>query len=93
LFGVISFVIRTAFIDSHDELKEAWRALIGAGFPPKATAVFSDMSAIDLAQSSGPIRDALRSPDKLNGVVMARELDEHFREQYRQAAELARRGM
>ena len=35
LFGVISFVIRTAFIDSHDELKEAWQALINASFRPR----------------------------------------------------------
>ena len=61
--------------------------------PPQATAAFSDMSAIDYIQSSGPIRDALRSPDKLNAVVMARNLDEHFREQYRRATDLARRGM
>jgi ABC-type Fe3+ transport system substrate-binding protein len=93
LFSVISFVIRTAFIDSHDELKEAWQALIAAGFPPQATAAFSDISAIDLTQSSGPIHDALRSPHKLNAVVMARDLDEHFRDQYREAAELARRGL
>ena len=35
LFGVISFAIRTAFIDPHDELREAWDALIKAGFPPQ----------------------------------------------------------
>jgi ABC-type Fe3+ transport system substrate-binding protein len=93
LFGVISFAIRTAFIDPHDELKEAWQALIAARFPPRATAEFSDMSAVNLAQASGPIRDALRSPDKLDAVVMARELDEHFRQQYGRAAELARQGL
>ncbi len=93
LFAVISFVIRTAFIDPHDELKKAWQALIDAHFPPQAAAAFSDMSAIDLAQSSGPIRNALRSPDKLDAVTMARELDEHFRQQYRRAGELARRGL
>ncbi len=32
LFGVMSFVIRTAFIDPQDELKAAWQALIDAGF-------------------------------------------------------------
>jgi hypothetical protein len=93
LFTVISFAIRTAFIDPHDELKEAWQALIDAGFPPKATASFSDMSAIDYAQASGAIRDALRSPDKLDQVALARELDEHFRDQYRRAAALAREGL
>jgi ABC-type Fe3+ transport system substrate-binding protein len=93
LFSVISFDIRTAFIDPHDELKQAWRALIEAHFPPQAAAAFSDMSAISCAQSSGPIRDALRSPDKLNSVEMARVLDEHFRAQYARAADLARRGL
>ena len=93
LFGVISFVIRAAFIDPHDELKQAWQALIGAGFPPRATAAFSDLAAIDYAQASGPIRDALRSPNKLDQVALARELDLHFRDQYRRATELARQGL
>lgn len=93
LFGVISFVIRTAFIDPHDELMDAWQALIQAGFPPRAMAMFSDLGAIDYARAAGPIRDALRSPDKLGQVAMARELDEHFREQYRRAAALARQGL
>ena len=93
LFSVISFAIRTAFIDPHDELKEAWQALIKAGFPPQATATFSDLSAIDYAQASGPIRDSLRSPNKLDQVTLARELDEHFREQYRRAGEMAQRGL
>jgi ABC-type Fe3+ transport system substrate-binding protein len=93
LFGVISFAIRTAFIDPHDELKEAWEALIQAGFPPRATALFSDLSVVDLAQASGPIRDALRSPDKLDAVALSRELDEHFRQQYKHAADLARQGL
>jgi ABC-type glycerol-3-phosphate transport system substrate-binding protein len=93
LFGVISFAIRTAFIDPHDELKEAWQALIDARFPPQATAAFSDLGAIDLGQCSGPIRDALRSPNKLDQVALARELDEHFRLQYARAASLARQGL
>jgi hypothetical protein len=92
LFSVISFVIRTAFIDPHDELKDAWQSLIAAGFPPRATALFSDLSAIDYAAASGAIRDAMRSPNKLDQVAMARELDDHFREQYRRVAGMARRG-
>ncbi|HEX4085935.1 MAG TPA: extracellular solute-binding protein [Chthoniobacteraceae bacterium] len=90
LFSVISFGIRTAFIDPHDELKEAWQALIDAHFPPRAAALFSDMSAVDYAQASGRIKAALRSPDKLAQVELARELDEHFRDQYRRAAAMAR---
>ena len=93
LFGVISFVIRTAFIDPHDELKEAWQSLIAANFPPQATAAFSDMGAVDYSKSSWHIRDVLRSPNKLEQVALARALNEHFRQQYRRAADLARRGM
>ena len=86
LFRVISFAIRTAFIDPQQELHAAWEALIAAGFPPRATAEFSDVSAVDFTQASGPIRAALRSPDKIGEVEMARMLDEHFRAQYRRAA-------
>jgi iron(III) transport system substrate-binding protein len=93
LYGVISFSIRAAFIDSHDELKQAWESLIQAGFPPQATAAFSDMSAIDYTHASGPIRDTLRSANKLDQVAMARQLDEHFRAQYAQAGSLAKRGL
>jgi iron(III) transport system substrate-binding protein len=93
LFAVISFAIKSAFIDPHDELKQAWQALIAANFPPQATSAFSDLTAIDYTQASGPIRDALRSPDKLVQVRLARELDERFRDQYKRAAELARQGL
>jgi hypothetical protein len=34
----------------------------------------------------------MRSPNKLDQVAMARELDDHFREQYRRVAGMARRG-
>jgi hypothetical protein len=51
------------------------------------------MSAVDYSEASGAIREALRSPDKLDQVAMARVLDEHFREQYRGAAALARQGL
>ena len=93
LFNVISFIIRTAFIDPHDELKDAWQALIAAHFPPQATSLFADVAAIDYPQASGPIRTALRSPNKLDQVALARTLDEHFRAQYRRAAVLARQGL
>ena len=86
LFSVTSFLIRTAFIDPHDELKTAWQALIATNFPPNATRLFSDLSAIDYATASGPIKTALRSPNKLDQVTLARQLDQHFRDQYRRAA-------
>jgi hypothetical protein len=93
LYAVISFAIRAAFIDPHDELTQAWQALITAHFPPQATAAFSDMSAIDYAEASNPIRAALRSPNKLDSIALARTLNEHFRAQYTRAAALARQGL
>lgn len=92
LFRSIGFIIRVICIDPHDELREAWRALIAAHFPPKAASVFFDVSKVDYAAASGPIREALRSPDKIGEVKLAKILGESFRAQYRRAAGLAREG-
>jgi ABC-type Fe3+ transport system substrate-binding protein len=88
LFRPIAFIFRVMCIDPHDELTDAWQALIGAHFPPDAMAAFSDVSRVDYAAASGEIRDALS--DKINEVQLAKKLADHFRAQYRLAAELAR---
>ena len=90
LFRSISFVVRVMCIDTHDEQRDAWQALIAANFPPQATAVFMDVSKVDYAAASGPIRQALRSP--IDETRLAKTLDESFAAQYRKAAELAREG-
>jgi ABC-type Fe3+ transport system substrate-binding protein len=89
LFRPISFIFRVMCIDPHEELTEAWRTLIAAGFPPEAMAVFSDVEAVNYAAASGSIRDAL-SGDKITEVQLAKTLADRFRTQYRRAAELAR---
>jgi iron(III) transport system substrate-binding protein len=91
LFRSIAFVFRVMCIDPHDELATAWRALIDAGFPPQASGVFSDVSAVDYATANGKIREAL-GPNKIKEVQLAKEIADHFRAQYRHAAELARAG-
>lgn len=91
LFRVIQFIVRAMCIDPHDELREAWRALIAAGFPPEATKTFHDVSKVGYEAASGRIRDTLRGP-KIDQVKLAKELSDSFREQYRRAAELARAG-
>jgi len=88
-FRQITFVIRVMCIDPHDELREAWQALIAANFPPQATATFMDVSKVDYA-AVGTIRQALRSPTE--EIALARTLGDSFRAQYRKAAELAREG-
>ena len=91
LFRPTAFIFRVMCIDPHDELTEAWRALHAAGFPPQATAVFSDVSAVNYEAAGGAIRDAL-SGDKIKEVQLAKQLADRFRAQYRRAAELARAG-
>lgn len=92
LFSAMSFIIRVMCLDTHDELRRAWSDLVEAGFPPEATEVFQDMSAVTYAMASGPIRDSLRDPDRLTEVRLARDLGDHFRAQYRETSRLAREG-
>lgn len=89
LFRPIAFIFRVMCIDPHDELTEAWDALIDAGFPPDAMAAFGEVSRVDYTAASGSIRDALGG-DKIKEVQLAKELADHFRTQYRRATELAR---
>jgi hypothetical protein len=90
LFGPLRFIIRVMCLDSHDEQAAAWKALIEAGFPPEATARFKDLSAVDYKTVMEKIRPALRSSRRIDEVQLAKELGDHFRNQYREAAELAR---
>ncbi|MEO7319778.1 MAG: extracellular solute-binding protein [Chthoniobacteraceae bacterium] len=89
LFRPIAFIFRVMCIDTHEELTEAWSALARAGFPREAMAVFEDVRAVDYAAASGRIREALGG-DKIKEVRLAKELADHFRAQYRRAAEMAR---
>ncbi|MEO8205824.1 MAG: hypothetical protein ABI615_06550, partial [Chthoniobacterales bacterium] len=67
-------------------------ALIAANFPPKAMACFSDLKVVDYAAATSTLRDTLKSNDKIKELQLATKLGNHFRAQYRRAAELARKG-
>ncbi len=92
LFSALRFIIRVSCIDAHDEQADAWQALIAAGFPPEATAAFTDISRIDYAAAKDVIRPALKGSTPLAEVQLARDLGDHFRAQYRRAAQLAKEG-
>lgn len=92
VFRPMTFIIRVMCLDTHDELAAAWRALIEAGFPSEASRVFADMSAVGLSEARGPISDALRSPDRIQEVRLAKQLSDRFRAQYRETIRLAREG-
>ena len=92
LFKAISFIIRVMCLDSHDEQVAAWRALVAAGFPPEATAVFSDMNAVSYKTAWEKIRPTLSGTNRIGEVQLARELGSQFRAQYRAAEQLAKAG-
>ncbi len=92
LFREMSFIIRVMCLDVHDELRAAWRELVRADFPEKATELFFDVSRVSYPATRNTVSAAIRSSDPLDEVRLARELGAGFREQYREAGRLARRG-
>ena len=88
----MAFVIGTMSLDTHAELATAWREIVAAGMPPQAMARLSDMSIISYERTQGAIRAALNSKDKVDEIRMSQEIGRVFRQQYREAAELARAG-
>jgi ABC-type Fe3+ transport system substrate-binding protein len=92
LFGALNFVVRAMCVDPERELQDATAALIAAGFPPEATALFDDVSAVDYATVAGPVRAALQSADPMDEARWSIRLVEGFRDQYRRVAALALAG-
>jgi hypothetical protein len=92
VFRVMSFLIRVMSLDLHHEQMEAWQALVQAGFPREAYRVFSDMGAVDYFTATGRMRDVLSSRNRIDEVRLAKELSDHFRQQYRETVRLAQEG-
>jgi iron(III) transport system substrate-binding protein len=92
LFGALTFVVRVMCVDPERELQDAYEALAAAHFPPEATRAFEDVSAVDYATVTGPLRAALQSADPLVEARWSIRLVAGFREQYRRVAALARAG-
>jgi ABC-type Fe3+ transport system substrate-binding protein len=90
LYGAIAFVVRAMCVEPEQELQRAYAALIQAGFPPEATALFDDVSAVDYETVAGPLRAALQSADPMDEARWSIRLVAGFREQYRRVATLAR---
>ncbi len=86
----MAFVIRVMCLDTHPELVAAWKEIIAAGLPADAIAAMSDVSTISYDEMNGRIKTALNSKSKVDEVILARQLAEHFRQQYLRAASLAR---
>ncbi|HXQ81441.1 MAG TPA: ABC transporter substrate-binding protein [Opitutaceae bacterium] len=89
-----AFVIRLMTEDTHQELAQAWRAIIAAPEPSRARAlaVLQDVSPVDFDQACGPITRALASENQVDEVRFARDLGDTFRRHYARAERIARGG-
>jgi ABC-type Fe3+ transport system substrate-binding protein len=93
LFREMSFVIRIMCQDTHEELVGAWRAINADGIDPtqkeRALAVLQEISFVSYDRALKEIKQALNSKNKVDEIVLAKELAAQFRARYRQAAGLA----
>ena len=88
-FNTLRKIVRVMCIDSHDEMKSAWQALIAAGMPADALAVFADVSSLPYA-TVGHGDPGLDHPDPIVAERRAAELAAGFRANYQRAEAMAR---
>ena len=91
LFREMAFVIRIMVLDTHDELSSAWLAIRHAPEPARtrALAVLQDFAAVTYDRTRTEIKRALTSRNKVDEVVLARELGATFRANYARARAVA----
>lgn len=92
LFTPLRNIIRVMCIDTHEEMKTAWSALIEANFPPGASAAFFDVTPVSYQAAATEIRPVYKSKDKVKAVQLANRLGTHFRTNYEKATRLAKEG-
>jgi iron(III) transport system substrate-binding protein len=88
-FNTLRQLVRVMCIDSHEEMKSAWAALIRAGMPADALAVFNDVSIMPYAKG-GQGDPAFDAAGALDAAAYAAELGEWFRSNYRRAEAMAK---
>ena len=88
VFNTLRKLVKAMCIDSHEEMKEAWQAIIAAGMPQDALMVFQDVSKVtyEIAGKGDP---GLDSRDTMVQAERMRELGEWFRANYRKAKKMA----
>lgn len=95
LFKELRFVIKAAFIDPHEDLVAAWKAIIEAderGDEDDAKmglARMQRLSSLSYDNVSGPIKKVLHSGDPLDTVQLEAQITRQFRKQYEQARKIA----
>lgn len=91
LFTPLRFIIRCACVETHEEQRAAWEALIAAGMPDNALAEFEDLEMIGYDRVLADIAPVLNAKDKVAEVELARELAGVFREKYERVEKMAKR--
>lgn len=90
-FNSIRFLVRVLCVDSHEELKTAWREILEASMNERALTVLLDLNRVKYDTATGPIRKTLSSRDKIQETLLARQLGDTFRSQYSRAFDIAHR--
>jgi spermidine/putrescine-binding protein len=88
VFNTLRQLVKVMCIDSHEEMKEAWDAIIAAGMPEDALAVFHDVSMVNY-EIAGKGDPGLDSRDTMVQAERMKELGEWFRANYRRAKKIA----
>ncbi len=79
-------------LDSHHELKDAWKKLAAAGMPERAMDIFSDTTMVSYSNAMGDIRRQLSEGSKVQSANLAVRLGKYFRKNYKLAGKLAKEG-
>ncbi|MFT5465480.1 MAG: iron(III) transport system substrate-binding protein [Verrucomicrobiales bacterium] len=89
-FSVIRFVIQVMCLDNHEELREAWQALIDHNGPPKASEIFYNVSLVGYSGGAAHLANMLSLDDPIALQGERRRLRAYFRRNYELAARKAR---
>lgn len=94
IFREMAFIIRVVCLDTHAELKAAWKAINAA--PPaaraEAMAALSDLSTVSYERANREVKQALGSKNKVDEIKLANQLGAVFRRNYARAEAIARAG-
>ncbi len=88
-FNTLRQLVKAMCIDSHEEMKSAWRALRDAGMPADALAVFSDVSIMPY-RLDGEGDPGFDGKDPLKTARHAARIGNWFRGNYRRAEAMAK---
>ncbi|MGJ8645083.1 MAG: ABC transporter substrate-binding protein [Luteolibacter sp.] len=88
VFNTLRKLVKVMCIDSHEEMKSAWKAIEEAGMPEDALEVFHDVSRVSY-EIAGQGDPGLNSRDSMVQAARMKELGEWFRANYRKAQRIA----